>query len=75
MWIESSSCLRRNDDLGVGFLLELREKAFAASVTVDVSSIEEVDSAIDCAMESGEGFFVINVAPFVTECPCAKTNG
>jgi hypothetical protein len=74
MWIESSSGFSGNDDVSAGFLLQLSEKAFAAPVTVNVSSIEEVDSAIDCAMESGQGLLVINGAPFITDCPSAKTN-
>src|ERR1041385_333312 len=54
--------------------LELSDKALAASVTVNVGGVNEVDARVDGLVQRGKRFIVRDIAPHASNGPRAKTD-
>ena len=66
---QASARFRRNNDFLLAGFLQIGNQALAASKAVDVSGVEEIDSAIDSSVECGKGVRVGDLTPIAAYGP------
>src|SRR5579871_2800869 len=71
---ETAPGLSGNDDFFFAFLAQAGDEALAASVSVDVGSVDEIDAAVDGFVQGGERVFVGHGSPGATDGPGAKAD-
>ena len=71
---KAAAGLRGDHDFLAAVALQLGDQALAAAHPVDIGGIDEVDAAIDGAMEGGERLGIVHRPPRAADGPRAKTD-